>query len=266
MTYMSSYVRIAILCIAGLLAGTPLVQAQPAVNDAGRSGPSPTLISVEGGMGYFTTAIGEFQDVYATIVENYRRAGIPLQTQTEYPGNAGFYGAIFVPVVSGPARDVHVEVGGTVRHVRTNAYSLYGDPNGTLDVTSSFRQTLFMGAVRLILRSQTLLQPHLSLRGGLSRVRADIDQRVKAQALISASDRQTFDFAGGLDGRSLGFVVELGAGVRYDLGPAYATSRVGYRYGTAREMTIDADGRSETVDFKQNLSGFTAAIGLGVRL
>lgn len=270
MTYTSSYVRIALLCIAllciaGLVGGPPLVQAQPNA-DGGGPAASPTLVSVEGGMGYYTTSIGEFQRVYANIVENYRRAGIPLQTQTDYPGNVGFYGAVFVPVLSGPGREFHLEVGATARHVRTNAYSLYGDPNGTLDVTSSFRQTLFMGAVRVTPQTHTLLEPHVSLRGGLARVRADIDARAQAEALIAAADQQRFDVEGGFEGRSLAVVGELAAGVRYDLGPVYATSRVGYRYGSASEMTITTDGQSETVSIQQNLSGFTGALGLGVRL
>lgn len=211
--------------------------------------------------GYAESGAGDFRGFHEALVAAYVDEGIAIPTQRLFPGSmmAG------IDILRERPRSLiwGSRFGIGMRYVKTNAYSLYGDYAGTLDVVSSVHVLSLESVSRLEWRQNRTVQPFVGSRGGA--------------LLAMTSTREALDLGGlgastvELNGRGFGFTIEGFVGAKANVSPVAFVMQLGYRYGRVGKLRGEEriDGqrqRSGTLPYHLTLTGVTATAGVVIPL
>lgn len=233
------------------LAGAPAAGASAA---PGGSGAGRLSVRVTGGLG--DLALDGLATFHEAVAAGYRNGGVPVPTQRSFePGLTGG-----VDVLWSRGQGHHVGVG--ARRMGSDAYSLYGDYAGTLDIVSDVT-ALFVESVSVVeLREDRRVQPFVGTRGGTVFATSSTREAVDLGEFGSARSS--------IHGRGVGFSFEGFGGLSAGAGPVALFVQAGYRYARVSRLSgeVTVDGvRAEQgrLPYRLDLSGWTGTVGVTLR-
>jgi len=238
---MTSSLRILCALLAFCVTGTPALAQSP--------GPlAPSGVSAHVHTGYTSFSMNEATDFFRDVARAYQQRGINLPVQTTYPGNSLL--GLDVSYTRSPTWRLDL----SVMRASTEAFALYGDYAGTLDVTSETTLWTIQTGSTYTFRRDRRLQPFVGFKSGVA-----IGTYSVTEALRLDVDGVTEEASAKLDASGYGPSVEGLGGLRYVFGRASLRTQFGYRY--ARLGSDDDD-----FPFNLGYAGVVGTVGLEVNV
>jgi hypothetical protein len=222
--------------------------------------PNPSVrprIVVRPVVGYTDLHLDEVGDVYDAAVRDYRLSGIAISTQRRFPGNVLLGLEILRPV------HPIVNVGVAGSYSWTRAFSLYGDPYGTLDIIARLRMFDIQALSEVAIPVTGPVLPFARFGAGAFRASLDLEDVLGLQPVQGGTTTAT------LSGHGWGVSVTAGAGIRFHVLRQSFVTLGGYRFATLNKFdaVLVEDGvqtGSGELDLEIDCSGPVAFFGWNV--
>lgn len=187
------------------------------------------------------------EEYFEKSLEFYKENNVPLEAQTLYPSNILLGGGVYYF----PIRSLSLSL--SAEFTKTKAYSLYGDPFGTIDITSEINFFSVYAGLQKHFPDLFIFQPYLGIDAGVVRGEYNYQSKIFFNDFSEYSRSSEVDFSG------FGFKAEAYIGASYSLDILILSIQGGYKYYLVSKPDLEDipwQFRSENFPFDLEASGF----------